>query len=44
MVNTTVGVFGLFDVATKMGIEVQRADFGQTLMVCGGASLGSLAL
>ncbi len=35
MVNTTVGVFGLFDVATKMGIEVQRADFGQTLMVWG---------
>ncbi len=35
MVNTTVGVFGLFDVATRMGIEVQRADFGQTLMVWG---------
>jgi len=36
MVNTTVGVVGLFDVATKMGIEAQRADFGQTLMVWGG--------
>jgi len=35
MVNTTVGVFGLFDVATKMGIEPQRADFGQTLMTWG---------
>lgn len=35
MVNTTVGVVGLFDVATKMGIEPQRADFGQTLMVWG---------
>jgi phospholipid-binding lipoprotein MlaA len=35
MVNTTVGVLGLFDVATKMGIEAQRADFGQTLKVWG---------
>jgi phospholipid-binding lipoprotein MlaA len=35
MINTTVGVVGLFDVATKMGIEAQRADFGQTLMVWG---------
>ncbi|MDJ0877525.1 MAG: VacJ family lipoprotein [Halieaceae bacterium] len=35
MVNTTVGLFGLFDVATRMGIEAQRADFGQTLMVWG---------
>jgi phospholipid-binding lipoprotein MlaA len=35
MVNTTIGVFGLFDVATRMGIEAQRADFGQTLMVWG---------
>ncbi|MEP5764779.1 MAG: VacJ family lipoprotein [Halieaceae bacterium] len=35
MVNTTVGVAGLFDVATRMGIERQRADFGQTLMVWG---------
>lgn len=35
MVNTTVGVLGLFDVATKMGIEPQRADFGQTLQKWG---------
>jgi phospholipid-binding lipoprotein MlaA len=35
MVNTTVGVVGLFDVATRMGIEAQRADFGQTLKVWG---------
>ncbi len=35
MVNSTVGVFGLFDVATRMGIEEQKADFGQTLMVWG---------
>jgi phospholipid-binding lipoprotein MlaA len=35
MVNTTVGMLGFFDVATKMGIEPQRADFGQTLQVWG---------
>ena len=35
MVNTTVGLLGFFDVATRMGIESRRADFGQTLMVWG---------
>lgn len=30
-VNTTVGVFGLFDVATPIGIDEQDEDFGQTL-------------
>jgi phospholipid-binding lipoprotein MlaA len=35
MVNTTVGMVGFIDVATEMGIEPQRADFGQTLMVWG---------
>lgn len=35
MVNTTVGLLGFFDVATRMGIESERADFGQTLMVWG---------
>ena len=35
MVNTTVGVLGLFDVATHMGIEGNKADFGQTLSVWG---------
>lgn len=29
--NTTVGVFGLFDVASDMNIERHREDFGQTL-------------
>ncbi len=34
-VNTTLGVLGLFDVATKMGIEKEQADFGQTLYTWG---------
>jgi phospholipid-binding lipoprotein MlaA len=35
MVNTTVGLVGFFDVATRMGIKENRADFGQTLSVWG---------
>jgi phospholipid-binding lipoprotein MlaA len=31
VVNSTVGVLGLFDVASQMGIDRQREDFGQTL-------------
>ena len=31
IVNTTVGVLGLFDVATKIGLEKHNEDFGQTL-------------
>jgi phospholipid-binding lipoprotein MlaA len=34
-VNTTVGVFGLFDVATPLGLGEQNEDFGQTLGVWG---------
>ncbi len=30
-VNTTVGLAGLFDPATGLGLPMQRADFGQTL-------------
>ncbi len=30
-VNTTVGVLGLFDVATDFGLPAHHADFGQTL-------------
>jgi phospholipid-binding lipoprotein MlaA len=30
-VNTTVGVLGLFDVATEAGLEKHNEDFGQTL-------------
>jgi len=35
IINSTVGVLGLFDVATRMGIERKPADFGQTLAVWG---------
>ncbi len=31
MVNSTVGVLGLFDVATEIGLEKHYEDFGQTL-------------
>lgn len=31
VVNSTVGVLGLFDVATPLGIKEQDEDFGQTL-------------
>ena len=31
LVNSTVGVFGFFDVATRLGVDRQREDFGQTL-------------
>jgi phospholipid-binding lipoprotein MlaA len=34
-VNTTVGLLGCFDVATRMGLERHREDFGQTLGVWG---------
>ena len=30
-INSTVGVLGLFDVASSLGIEREREDFGQTL-------------
>ena len=30
-VNSTVGIAGLFDVATEMGLKEQTGDFGQTL-------------
>lgn len=31
VINSTVGVLGLFDVATSLGIQREREDFGQTL-------------
>lgn len=33
--NTTIGVFGLFDVATRAGLPARHEDFGQTLAVWG---------
>lgn len=35
MVNSTLGVGGLFDVATEMGVQRNNEDFGQTLAVWG---------
>ncbi|HJW52334.1 MAG TPA: VacJ family lipoprotein [Burkholderiaceae bacterium] len=34
-INTTVGIVGCFDVASKLGLEQHREDFGQTLGVWG---------
>ncbi len=30
-INTTIGVLGIFDVASSMGLEKNKEDFGQTL-------------
>lgn len=35
VLNTTLGIAGLFDVATKVGVERHEEDFGQTLAVWG---------
>jgi len=35
LVNTTFGVLGLFDVASRMGIESYPTDFGHTLAIWG---------
>ncbi len=35
LINSTVGVFGLFDVADKIGFEEKEEDFGQTLATWG---------
>ena len=35
LVNSTLGIFGLFDVATKIGLVEQQEDFNQTLAVWG---------
>lgn len=34
-VNLTLGIFGLFDVASELGLEKHDEDFGQTLAVWG---------
>jgi phospholipid-binding lipoprotein MlaA len=31
LINSTVGIYGLFDVATHLGVERHSEDFGQTL-------------
>ncbi len=35
LVNSTIGILGFFDVATDMGLDKNREDFGQTLAVWG---------
>ena len=35
IVNSTVGVFGLFDIAEKVGLEEKEEDYGQTLATWG---------
>jgi len=35
LINTTIGVLGIFDVADKMGLPRHKEDFGQTLAVWG---------
>lgn len=34
-INSTIGIFGLFDVASELGLEKHDEDFGQTLAVWG---------
>lgn len=38
LINSTIGVLGLFDVATDAGLEKNKEDFGQTLGVWGVSS------
>lgn len=35
LINSTIGIVGIFDVASKMGLEKNDEDFGQTLAVWG---------
>ncbi|MCC5880426.1 MAG: VacJ family lipoprotein [Idiomarina sp.] len=35
VLNSTVGLFGFFDVATEMGLEQDRETFGETLAIWG---------
>ncbi len=35
LLNSTAGILGIFDVASEMGFEKQKEDFGQTLAVHG---------
>jgi phospholipid-binding lipoprotein MlaA len=35
VINSTIGIAGLFDPASAMGLEYHRSDFGQTLALAG---------
>ena len=40
IINSTLGVFGIFDVASELGFEPRFEDFGQTLAVWAGTTHG----
>jgi phospholipid-binding lipoprotein MlaA len=40
LINTTIGLVGLFDVAREIGLEAHESDFGQTLALAGTPILG----
>jgi phospholipid-binding lipoprotein MlaA len=42
LINSTLGIFGLFDVASELGLEKHDEDFGQTLAVWGVGDAGYL--
>lgn len=42
LINSTVGIFGLFDVASELGLDKHDEDFGQTLAVWGAGDGGYL--
>lgn len=44
LINSTIGIFGLFDVATVIGVPVHKEDFAQTLAVWGVPSGNYLVL
>lgn len=44
LINSTIGIFGLFDVASEMGFTKNDEDFGQTLAVWGVRDGGYLYL
>lgn len=44
LINSTVGIFGLFDVASEMGLPKHEEDFGQTLARWGVGDGGYLFL
>lgn len=35
LINSTIGIFGFFDVASELGLEKHEEDFGQTMAVWG---------
>ncbi len=44
LINSTIGILGLFDVASELGLERHDEDFGQTMAVWGVGSGGYVVL